>query len=116
MRIGASIRSFYPPGNARDGARGMIERAAAARAAGLDSLFVGDHHATPAPYFQNVPMLGRLLAEWGTAPAGVLFLPPLWHPVLVAEQVGTLASIAESDQPEHKFHRDNIDNDLKDIA
>ena len=74
MRIGASIRSFYPPGNARDGARdgarGMIERAAAARAAGLDSLFVGDHHATPAPNFQHVPMLGRLLAEWGEAPAG----------------------------------------------
>ncbi len=93
MRIGASIRSFYPPGNARDGARGMIERAAAARAAGLDSLFVGDHHATPAPYFQNVPMLGRLLAEWGEAPAGALFLLPLWDPVLLAEQIGTLASL-----------------------
>ncbi|MGE4652437.1 MAG: LLM class flavin-dependent oxidoreductase, partial [Myxococcota bacterium] len=71
----------------------MIERAAAARAAGLDSLFVGDHHATPAPYFQNVPMLGRLLAEWGDAPAGALFLLPLWDPVLLAEQIGTLASL-----------------------
>jgi len=39
-------------------------------------------------------MLGRLLAEWGTAPAGCLFLLPLWHPVLVAEQIGTLAAIA----------------------
>jgi alkanesulfonate monooxygenase SsuD/methylene tetrahydromethanopterin reductase-like flavin-dependent oxidoreductase (luciferase family) len=39
-------------------------------------------------------MLGRLLAEWGGAPAGCLFLLPLWHPVLVAEQIGTLASIA----------------------
>jgi alkanesulfonate monooxygenase SsuD/methylene tetrahydromethanopterin reductase-like flavin-dependent oxidoreductase (luciferase family) len=72
----------------------MIERAAAARRAGLDSLFVGDHHATAGPYYQNVPILGRLLAEWGDAPAGCLFLLPLWNPVLVAEQVGTLAAIA----------------------
>jgi len=36
-----------------------------------------------------------MLAEWGEAPAGCLFLLPLWNPVLLAEQVGTLASIAE---------------------
>jgi alkanesulfonate monooxygenase SsuD/methylene tetrahydromethanopterin reductase-like flavin-dependent oxidoreductase (luciferase family) len=30
----------------------------------------------------------------GEAPAGCLFLLPLWHPVLVAEQIGTLAAIA----------------------
>ena len=72
----------------------MIERAAAARRAGLDSLFVGDQHVSPTPYYQNTPMLGRLLAEWGEAPAGCLFLLPLWHPVLVAEQIGTLAAIA----------------------
>src|SRR3954464_570905 len=40
-------------------------------------------------------MLGRLLAEWGDAPAGCLFLLPLWHPVLVAEQIGTLAAVAQ---------------------
>jgi len=77
----------------RQGARWMIERAAAARKADLDSLFVGDHHATPGKYYQNVPMLGRLLAEWSDKPAGCLFLLPLWNPVLVAEQVGTLAAI-----------------------
>lgn len=95
IRIGTSLRSSYPAGDPRLGARFMVERAAAARAAGLESLFVGDHHVTgPHPYYQNVPMLGRLLAEWGDAPAGALFLLPLWNPVLVAEQVGTLASIA----------------------
>jgi alkanesulfonate monooxygenase SsuD/methylene tetrahydromethanopterin reductase-like flavin-dependent oxidoreductase (luciferase family) len=73
----------------------MIERTAAAHRAGLDSLFLGDQHVSPTPYYQNAPMLGRLLAEWGRAPAGCLFLPPLWHPVLVAEQMGTLASIAQ---------------------
>jgi alkanesulfonate monooxygenase SsuD/methylene tetrahydromethanopterin reductase-like flavin-dependent oxidoreductase (luciferase family) len=73
----------------------MIERASAARRAALDSLFVGDQHVSPTPYFQNSPILGRLLAEWGVAPAGCLFLLPLWHPVLVAEQIGTLAAIAQ---------------------
>jgi alkanesulfonate monooxygenase SsuD/methylene tetrahydromethanopterin reductase-like flavin-dependent oxidoreductase (luciferase family) len=73
----------------------MIERAAAAKQAGLASLFVGDHHVVGIPYYQNTPMLGRLLAEWGDRPAGALFLLPLWNPVLLAEQVGTLACIAE---------------------
>jgi alkanesulfonate monooxygenase SsuD/methylene tetrahydromethanopterin reductase-like flavin-dependent oxidoreductase (luciferase family) len=79
----------------REGAGWLIERARAAAGAGLDSLFVGDHHAVPVPYYQNVPILGRLLAEWDTRPAGALFLLPLWHPVLLAEQIGTLASIAQ---------------------
>ena len=95
MRIGISLTSAYPVENPRMGARWMIERAAAARRAGLDSFFVGDHHATPGPYYQNVPIMGRLLAEWGDAPAGCLFLLPLWNPVLIAEQVGTLAAIAQ---------------------
>jgi alkanesulfonate monooxygenase SsuD/methylene tetrahydromethanopterin reductase-like flavin-dependent oxidoreductase (luciferase family) len=94
MRVGASLRSGYPPMDARRGAQWMIERARAAADAGLDSLFVGDHHNVPVPYYQNVAILGRLLAEWDERPAGALFLLPLWHPVLVAEQIGTLASIA----------------------
>jgi alkanesulfonate monooxygenase SsuD/methylene tetrahydromethanopterin reductase-like flavin-dependent oxidoreductase (luciferase family) len=96
MKVGISLTSNYPDvGDPRRGARWMIERAAAAHRAGLDSLFVGDQHVSPTPYYQNTPMLGRLLAEWGEAPAGCLFLLPLWHPVLVAEQIGTLAAIAQ---------------------
>jgi alkanesulfonate monooxygenase SsuD/methylene tetrahydromethanopterin reductase-like flavin-dependent oxidoreductase (luciferase family) len=95
MKVGISLTSNHPEaGDPRRGARSMIERTAAARHAGLDSLFVGDQHVSPTPYYQNTPMLGRLLAEWGEAPAGCLFLLPLWHPVLVAEQIGTLAAIA----------------------
>ena len=96
MRIGISLTSNYPGvKDPRLGARLMIERAAAARRAALDSLFVGDQHVSPTPYYQNTPILGRLLAEWGDAPAGCLFLLPLWHPVLVAEQIGTLAAVAQ---------------------
>ena len=95
MRVGISLTSNYPDvKDPRQGARRMIERCAAARRAALDSLFVGDQHVSPTPYYQNTPILGRLLAEWGEAPAGCLFLLPLWHPVLVAEQIGTLAAIA----------------------
>ncbi|HMH49979.1 MAG TPA: LLM class flavin-dependent oxidoreductase [Candidatus Acidoferrum sp.] len=95
MKVGVSLTSRHVVDDPREGARWMIERAAAARRAGLDSLFIGDHHATPEPYYQNTPMLGRLLAEWDDKPAGCLFLLPLWHPTLLAEQVGTLAAIAK---------------------
>jgi alkanesulfonate monooxygenase SsuD/methylene tetrahydromethanopterin reductase-like flavin-dependent oxidoreductase (luciferase family) len=94
VRVGVSLRSGYVIDDARAGARWMIERARAVRDAGLDSLFVGDHHGVPVPYYQNSPMLGRLLAEWDERPAGALYLLPLWNPVLVAEQLGTLAAIA----------------------
>ncbi len=94
MRIGMSLSSSHSVDDAREGARHMVERAGAAREAGLDSLFVGDHHNTgPGKYYQNIPILGRMLAEWGDRPAGALFLLPLWHPVHLAEQIGTLASI-----------------------
>src|SRR4051794_26560085 len=95
LKVGVSLRSGYAPMDARLGAQWMVERARAAAAAGLDSLFVGDHHNVPVPYYQNVAILGRLLAEWDDRPAGALFLLPLWHPVLLAEQIGTLASLAD---------------------
>ena len=93
VRIGVSLTSAHQSDDVRAAARWMVERTAAAREAGLDSLFIGDHHSMPLPYYQNTPMLGRLLAEWGDGPAGCLFLIPLWNPVLLAEQVGTLATI-----------------------
>ncbi|HVX20560.1 MAG TPA: LLM class flavin-dependent oxidoreductase [Acidimicrobiales bacterium] len=97
MKLSVSLRTRFPAGLAEEAARWIPERARAARDAGLDGLYVGDHHCTgPATaYFQNVPLLGRLLAEWDDRPFGGLFLLPLWNPVLLAEQVGTLASLSE---------------------
>lgn len=71
----------------------MIERTRAAHVAGFASLSVGDHHNMATRYAQNTPMLGRLLAEWPDRRAGCLFLVPLWHPLLMAEQIGTLAAM-----------------------
>lgn len=96
MKVGISLGSahFAEPGSLAAG--WVLERGRAAARAGLDCLTIGDHHGTgPMPYVQNVPMLGRLLAEWDDRPAGLLFLVPAWNPVLMAEQIGTLASIAE---------------------
>lgn len=81
----------------------MIERARVAHAAGLTSLTLGDHHDMTVPYAQNTPMLGRLLAEWPDRPVGCLFLVPLWHPLLMAEQIGTLAAIHHVGAPDVPF-------------
>ena len=95
MRISVSLTSSFPRTlDPREVGQQIIERARAARAAGLHGVYLGDHHATPSHYFQNVPTLGRLLAEIDDTAAGALFLAPIWPPVLLAEQVGTLAVLA----------------------
>lgn len=98
IRIGTSLTTSYGKGaNARDGADAVIAASHAASEAGLDSVFLGDHHNTgPSVYYQNVPLLGRLLAEWRGGRAGILALLPLWQPVLLAEQIGTLAALTDA--------------------
>src|SRR5262249_13197267 len=95
MRVGISIGTTFQVDDHREGPNLVLEQARAAARAGLDTISLGDHHATgPTSYVQNIPMLGRILAEWDSRPAGCLFLVPLWHPVLMAEQIGTLAAMA----------------------
>jgi alkanesulfonate monooxygenase SsuD/methylene tetrahydromethanopterin reductase-like flavin-dependent oxidoreductase (luciferase family) len=93
VRVSTSLNSAYAVDDPRLGAAQMVERARAAHAAGLEGLYLGDHHATPVPYYQNSPMLGRLAAEWPDRRFGALYLLPLWHPLVVAEQIGTLAAL-----------------------
>lgn len=94
MHIGISIGTGFGGDDPREGPRSVLAQAAAAGRAGLDSLTVGDHHSTgPAGYVQNVPVIGRILAGW-EGRIGCLFLVPLWNPVLMAEQIGTLAAMA----------------------
>lgn len=93
MRVSTSLNSAYAVDDGRDGADRMLARARAAYAAGLAGCYLGDHHAVAVPYFQNGPMLGRIAADWPDRRFGCLYLLPLWHPVLVAEQVGTLAAL-----------------------
>ena len=93
MQVGLSAASHSVLDARRAGAH-VIERVRAAARSELASLSFGDQHVVAGDaYFQNTPTLGRALAEWTGRPAGCLFLLPLWHPVLVAEQVGTLAAL-----------------------
>lgn len=97
MRIGISLSSTRPGDDHAAGAQSIIARAKAANDASLDSVTFGDRHAMSVPYFQNVPMLGRVMADVDPSRSvGCLFLLPLWHPVLVAEQVATLATMSDA--------------------
>jgi alkanesulfonate monooxygenase SsuD/methylene tetrahydromethanopterin reductase-like flavin-dependent oxidoreductase (luciferase family) len=97
-QVGISIGTAFStdgPGGHRAGTSSVLAQAQAAVRAGLDTLTLGDHHSTgPGGYVQNVPMLGRILAGWTERPAGCLFLVPLWHPVLMAEQIATLGAMS----------------------
>jgi len=78
-------------------ARNLMEVASAARAAGLDALLTGDSHAADPAYaatFSPLPTAARLMSVTGAMPIGVVLLAPFYHPVLLAEQIGTLAAFA----------------------
>ena len=70
---------------------------ALARAVGvarLDLLLVGDRHAAAVNAFAPVPLIARMIAEVGDVPLGCVFLAPFHHPVVLAEQLGTLAALS----------------------
>ena len=78
-------------------ARNLMEVASAARAAGLDALLTGDSHAGNPAYaatFSPLPTIARLMSVTGDMPIGVVLLAPFYHPMLLAEQLGTLAAFA----------------------
>ena len=96
MRTSLSIKSSYPGADdSRDAGLQFMERVAVAEEQQLDGLYLGDHHLTGATYLQNVPLLSRALAIWGSRPVGALFLLPLWPAVLLAEQLSSIAALAE---------------------
>jgi alkanesulfonate monooxygenase SsuD/methylene tetrahydromethanopterin reductase-like flavin-dependent oxidoreductase (luciferase family) len=126
MKLGTSLRFLYPTGpqtyerfkealaalppggfidrpmgafETAEQARHVLEVATAARAAGLDGLLFGDSHAVPASYanaFAPVPTIARLMAVTGTMPVGMVLLAPFYQPIVLAEQLGTLAAFAQA--------------------
>ncbi len=97
VRIGVSLTSFHPGVAPATAVASTLERVEAAAAAGLDTLSFGDQHAVgPGQYLQAVPILARALALWPRdRSCGLLFLVPLWHPVVMAEMIGTLAAMSD---------------------
>ena len=77
----------------------LVEVARAARASNLWGLLVGDNHAIPSQYanmFQPVPTIARLSAETGPMMVGMVLLAPFYHPLLLAEQIGTLSAFVDA--------------------
>lgn len=99
MRVGYSITSFYARGtDPRAAAANVVERARIASEAGLDSIEAGDHHnVSGGGYLQNEPMAARLTQHFDRV--GTLYLLPLYDPVAVAENFGTIAALC----PEPEF-------------
>src|SRR5262249_35839431 len=98
MPKGAFIERPMGAYTAEEQARNLMEVARAARAAGLDSLLTGDNHAANPAYaasFSPVPTVARLMSVTGDMPIGVVLLAPFYHPLLLAEQLGTLAAFAQ---------------------
>lgn len=126
MQIGTSLRFFFPAGpqtleiyqglvaaapagafierpmgsdNSARQARNLVEIARAAERAKLWALIVGDNHAAPPNYgrmFQPVPTISRLSAETGGMSIGMVLLAPFYHPLLLAEQIGTLGCFVDA--------------------
>jgi alkanesulfonate monooxygenase SsuD/methylene tetrahydromethanopterin reductase-like flavin-dependent oxidoreductase (luciferase family) len=98
MPKGAFIERPLGAYTAAEQARNLMEVAAAARAAGLDGLLTGDNHVGNPAYaatFSPLPTIARLMSVTGDMPVGVVLLAPFYHPLLLAEQLGTLAAFAE---------------------
>jgi len=126
MKLGTSLRFLFPTGpqtypmfkqalarmppgafierpmgafDAATQARHVLEIAAAARAAGLDTLLFGDNHAVSAAFansFAPIPTVARMLAVTGAMRVGMVLLAPFYPPLLLAEQLGTLAAFASA--------------------
>ncbi len=126
MKLGTSLRFFFPAGpqtlgiyqslvaasppdafierpmgsfDVAEQASNLLDIGAAARAAGLWCLLVGDNHgATPVfgNLFQPVPTLARMSAVTETMPVGMVLLAPFYHPMLLAEQIGTLGAFIDA--------------------
>lgn len=96
VRFGLSLTTAHPQSvNPQQCVRDLLERVQLARDLRFHSVWVGDHHVTPHHYLQNIPMIARISAFSGHMQIGALFMLPLFHPVLLAEQVATLDVICE---------------------
>ena len=95
LALGYSITSAFPAdADPRQAVATVLDRAALAAELGFDSVEAGDHHAVAdGAYLQNVPTAARLAEHFDRVAA--MFLVPLYHPVLLAEQVATLDALVE---------------------
>jgi alkanesulfonate monooxygenase SsuD/methylene tetrahydromethanopterin reductase-like flavin-dependent oxidoreductase (luciferase family) len=96
MKIGLSLTTAYPREEQAVGRfQQLVRQVEVARDYGFHSVWVGDHHVTPHLYYQSVPAIARPTAHAGSMQIGPFLLLPLYHAVLLAEQMATLDVIAD---------------------
>lgn len=96
MKLGYSINSSQPlERNTREAVSEIMELSQVAADSGYAYVEAGDYHlADDRQYFQTIPMLSRLSDLFDhVAP---LYLLPLFNPIMVAEDVGTLSALTVS--------------------
>jgi alkanesulfonate monooxygenase SsuD/methylene tetrahydromethanopterin reductase-like flavin-dependent oxidoreductase (luciferase family) len=94
---GAFVERPMGPVTIEEQVRHLLEVSQAAADAGLWAVIVGDNHNVPAIYancFQPVPTIARLTAVTATLDVGAVFLAPFYDPLLLAEQIATIAALA----------------------
>lgn len=95
---GAFVERPMGPVTTEEQARHLLEVSQAAADAGLWAVLVGDNHNVPAIYancFQPVPTIARLTAVTATLDVGAVLLAPFYDPLLLAEQISTIAALAD---------------------
>src|SRR4029453_13234204 len=108
MKLGTSLRFLYPtgpetyqrfkeallrlePGGFFERPMGAFDPSEQARNA------LGSASAAPSPHpFAPGATLARLMALRGTMPVGMVLLAPFYQPIVLAEQIGTLAAFAQA--------------------
>ena len=126
MKVGTSLRFFFPAGpqtlgiyqrlaaaappglvhgatdglERRGGTGPQPHRGGRGGAAG-EAVVPARRRQPPAPpaygtMFQPVPTIARLSAETGPLSIGMVLLAPFYHPLLLAEQIGTLSAFVDA--------------------
>jgi alkanesulfonate monooxygenase SsuD/methylene tetrahydromethanopterin reductase-like flavin-dependent oxidoreductase (luciferase family) len=92
MRFGLAIMNDFPPGTVPGERIALLrEQVDAARAAGIESIFVLQHYLGNMPTLQPIPLLAALASGARGMTLGTnMFILPLRHPVAVAEEFATL--------------------------
>jgi alkanesulfonate monooxygenase SsuD/methylene tetrahydromethanopterin reductase-like flavin-dependent oxidoreductase (luciferase family) len=93
MKLGIFLSTQFPPGASLEPEIGnILSQVRAARDAGLNSVWLGQHVASgPLQMFQMMPLLARIVPEAGDMTIGSsVILLAMQNPVRVAEEMATL--------------------------
>jgi alkanesulfonate monooxygenase SsuD/methylene tetrahydromethanopterin reductase-like flavin-dependent oxidoreductase (luciferase family) len=97
MRVGLFLAHYFPGDvDARVATRDIVARAVRAEELGFDSVFLGHHYLSAAQFLQPLSLAAYLAASTERITIGTgVYLLPLVNPLVVAEEVATVAVLAD---------------------